>query len=517
MPGDRRVPIQTKRLAQPNAADVQHVLNLLSSARLAETEAAASKLAARFPGTFILHHALGVARDGLGKYPLAIESYRSAIRLQPHVAELHFNLGITLGRCNQFREAVRAYQEAIRLNPKFFQAYGNLGALLQKQGQMEEAVATYQRGLAIDPHNALGHFNLGTALRALGRLDDAMESYRRAVEHSPSFADAHNNLGETLRDQGDMPAAVKSYEQALALNPQHQNANFNMAEYLALAKRFDEASNYFEASQLDDWQARSLYCLYRAERFDKFKARLTQLSATTRHTSPFIGTLAAHYAINFGVDNPYRFCGNGAEFVYRKRLPELTEPGSPLLAALIKDIDRSEIAERTQGRLHFGTQSAGNLFMRPEASFRTLSELVKRAFIDYRQQFADADCELIQSFPQTLDFTSSWFVKMQKGGHLDPHIHEIGWISGAVYLAMPSPKHHPDEGAFEYGFHGDSYPQRHPHFPVGLIRPEVGDIVLFPSSLFHRTIPFHSDDHRICIAFDLKPGESGAQSARARH
>ncbi|MFM8391730.1 MAG: putative 2OG-Fe(II) oxygenase, partial [Methylophilaceae bacterium] len=29
----------------------------------------------------------------------------------------------------------------------------------------------------------------------------------------------------------------------------------------------------------------------------------------------------------------------------------------------------------------------------------------------------------------------------------------------------------------------------------------------FPSSLFHRTIPFSSDEERICIAFDLRPDQ----------
>jgi len=88
---------------------------------------------------------------------------------------------------------------------------------------------------------------------------------------------------------------------------------------------------------------------------------------------------------------------------------------------------------------------------------------------------------------------------------LTSHIHEIGWISGAVYLAMPKNKAHPDEGRFEYGTHGDDYPQKHSDFPVSNVAPEVGDIVLFPSSLFHRTIPFSSNEERICIAFDLKP------------
>ena len=93
---------------------------------------------------------------------------------------------------------------------------------------------------------------------------------------------------------------------------------------------------------------------------------------------------------------------------------------------------------------------------------------------------------------------------MQKGGHLDAHIHEIGWLSGAVYLAMPETAD-PKEGAFEYGTHGDQYPQLHDNFPTRYIKPAVGDIVLFPSSLFHRTIPFHAEAERICVSFDLKP------------
>ena len=34
-------------------------------------------------------------------------------------------------------------------------------------------------------------------------------------------------------------------------------------------------------------------------------------------------------------------------------------------------------------------------------------------------------------------------------------------------------------------------------------RPKMGDIILFPSSLFHRTIPFNMDAERCVIAFDL--------------
>ena len=498
---------------QPSQHEVQPLLNLLNSGQLANAANMAKSLLGRYPNTFILHNVLGIALDGLGQYEGAINSYRSALKLQPNMPDLHFNLGIAFSNVGQVSEAAASYRKAIAIQPKFFEAYGNLGTLLQKQGKLEEAVANYRKALSINPQDARGHFNLGTALRDQGKLEEAIKSYRQAIAVFPNYADAHSNLGETLRDQGNMQEAVSSYQDALALNPNHQSANYNMAEFLYLAKRFDEAIPYFERSQLDDWQERSMYCLYKAERFDAFKTKLDQIVKSGPHTAPFLATLSTHYAINFGVEDPYNFCKNGFDFVYRAAIPELSAPNSALLKALLNDIDNAAIAERVQGMLHNGQQSAGNLFKRPEASFNALAELVKKEFRNYHQQFAGADCELIKSFPEELEFTSSWYVKMRQGGHLDAHIHEIGWISGAVYLAMPSDKQSPEEGAFEYGVHGDHYPQKHHNFPVGAVMPNVGEIVLFPSSLFHRTIPFTSSEERICIAFDLRP--SGVSTARS--
>ena len=38
-----------------------------------------------------------------------------------------------------------------------------------------------------------------------------------------------------------------------------------------------------------------------------------------------------------------------------------------------------------------------------------------------------------------------------------------------------------------------------------LIEPKEGKIILFPSTLYHKTIPFSSDDKRISLAFDVIP------------
>ena len=490
---------------QPSQLEMQPILSLFNAGKLAEAESAAKKLVVRYPNTFILHQILGISQDSLSKFPEAAASYSKALALQPNTADLHFNLGITLTNLNRFEEAERSYCNAISLQPKFFEAYGNLGTVLQKQGRLEEAVESYRKALSIqeDPR---GHFNLGTALRDEGKLDEAINHFKQAIKLFPNYADAQNYLGECYRDQGNLEDAIKCYFNTLALNQNHAGANYNMGEFLYLAGRFDEAVDYLERSKLDDWQERALYCTYKAEHFDSFKNKLDNIVSThEKHNAPFLQTLSTHHAVNFGTEDQYNFCKNGFDFVYQKSIPELANPNSQFLKDLLNDIDNTAIEVRAQGMIINGKQSAGNLFKRPEASFRKLGEIVKQEFLNYKNKFAGADCELIKSFPKELEFTSSWYVRLRRGGYVDRHIHEVGWISGAVYLVLPKDKKDPTEGCFEYGLHGDSYPQKHSNFPVGIATPSVGDIVLFPSSLFHRTIPFNSNEERICIAFDLKP------------
>lgn len=494
--------------------EINALIQQLNNQQFSSVADRAGQLAAQFPKEFVLHHILALALDQSQQYPQAAEAYEKALQLQPNTVELWFNYAIVLGHLNQLQNAEKAYRKAIALNPHFFEAHGNLGTLLQKQGRLDEAIASYQHGLRIQPQDARGHFNLGTALRDKGQLQDAVRSYESAIRLFPNYTDAYNNLGETWRDQGDMPKAVQYYQQALQRHPEHAGANYNMGEFLYLAKRFEEAIPYFQTSQLDDWQSRVMYCLYRAGKFDAFKQLRDDILKQEPHTAPFIATLSTHYSLNHEEPDPYQFCPDGLEFVYHRSIPELAA-GSPLLTELLENIAKTDIAERKQARLTNGMQSAGNLFKRPEAAFRTLGELVKREFLLYQQHFRQAQCALITHFPEELEFTSSWYVKMQKGGHLDAHIHEIGWISGAVYLAMPDTEN-PEEGAFEYGTHGDQYPKLHDNFPTRFIKPNIGDIVLFPSSLFHRTIPFNADAERICVAFDLKPS-AHLQTARSHY
>ena len=59
------------------------------------------------------------------------------------------------------------------------------------------------------------------------------------------------------------------------------------------------------------------------------------------------------------------------------------------------------------------------------------------------------------------------------------------------------------EGAIEFSLNGQHYSNANSSRIIH--QPKLGDIVFFPSSLHHRTIPFSTNADRIIVSFDLKP------------
>ncbi|WP_394752490.1 tetratricopeptide repeat protein [Crenothrix sp.] len=529
--------MQLKTTRQPSPADMQAVEQLFQTGQFSKAEAKAKALLAASPKMLALYNFLGLSQQAQGKYREAVASFRKMVALEPRIAEIHFNLGVILAQLGDSNEAIASYRKAVQMKPNFtvahfnlaillqarnqlkdadghyrkaiamepgfVEALANLGTVLQQGGQLEEAEQCYRKALALRA-DARGYFNLGTTLYDQGKHDAAISAFREAVQLDAQFADAWNSLGETLRDRGAMDDAIRCYEQALAVQPNHGRAQYNLGEYFCLINRLQDAIAYFENSDFADAKERALQCYYKTRQFEVFKHKFDQFTANNRHTSVLLGTLSTHYATNFGVGNTYNFCKNPMDYVLQSRIDELIAPDSHFLAELLHNIQHLAIAERKQGRLYYGMQSAGNLLMRTEASFQKLAAIIRNKVLAYRQHFADSDWELILSFPRDIEFASSWYLRMKQGGYLTSHIHEEGWISGCIYLKLPE-KNTTHEGSFAYSTDGDDYPRLHDNFPSRIVDIQVGDLVLFPSSLFHRTVPFHADQERVCVAFDVKP------------
>ena len=527
-------------MSEPTEQQIKELIDLYQSRKLDEAEIQAQNLLKQFPDNLTLLNILGVILDGKGNTEAAIKIYQNALSINENSPETHFNMGSILhrlGRSNEARisyekaisikpdflnayfnlglvyqnlqdnkKAIETFEKAIEIKPDFHEAIGAMGTAFQAQGDLEEAIEHYKKAISIQP-DARNYFNLAAGLRTQGSLDEAIEGFEKSLSFNENNPEALTSLGDALWHKGKTEEGLEKLNKAVEIDPNHPQANYNLGVFLSDNNELDKALDNFQRSKIYDWQERSLYCMYKTEQFEKFKSELDIIIKNKKNDSPFLATLSSHHSINFKTKDEYNFCNDPLNFAAHMSIKELAEPNSNLLKELLKDIEKEEISKRTQSRLHHGTQSSGNLFKRPEGSFRTLSKLLAKAIDEYYQKNKNKDnnCIFVKQFPKNIDFNSSWYVKMQSGGHLDSHIHEEGWVSGSVYLSIPKEKKDPNEGAIELSLHGDNYPKKHDNFPTKTYPVKVGDVVFFPSSVFHRTIPFSSDEERICIAFDVKP------------
>jgi uncharacterized protein (TIGR02466 family) len=100
---------------------------------------------------------------------------------------------------------------------------------------------------------------------------------------------------------------------------------------------------------------------------------------------------------------------------------------------------------------------------------------------------------------------SAWSVRLRPSGFHVNHLHPEGWLSSAFYVETPATALETAgrEGWIKFGEPGvpTSPALAAEHF----VRPEPGRLVLFPSYMWHGTVPFTSDERRMTIAFDVVP------------
>lgn len=101
----------------------------------------------------------------------------------------------------------------------------------------------------------------------------------------------------------------------------------------------------------------------------------------------------------------------------------------------------------------------------------------------------------------------AWSVRLRGRGYHTDHVHPEGWLSSAFYVDLPkgTPGSAEREGWTQFGRPGV---RTRPELAAErLVEPEPGMLVLFPSYMWHGTVPFTGDDHRLTIAFDLLPAK----------
>ncbi len=491
---------------------------------------------------------LGNALHADGDEEGASRSYREALKLAPGSTRAALALGMALNALDRPAEAQEVFEQALRLNQADRQLQASilcgLGDALRLQRRYEDALQRYDAALGIVPGFAGAERKRGDVLQHLGHLDEAAEAYRRALVHDPSDTAADTRLNGLLyrlkRDDEILSTLART---AAAASPAMA---LSRAEFLMNWKRFAEAQSWLAAAGMErdepvvqDAWARSFAGLKqwsdaiaaheRALRLDannpglltNFAVTLLKAGDAEKARDQVLHARAASeknlYAISV-LSIASRMLGdetedwlNGyEEFVQSFDL----EPpaGYEDIEAFHRDlqdclgnihIDKRESIDLS---LRGGTQTYGNLFEGGHGPVDRLRARIDQCIGAYIARMKDDPAHpFLSRRSGGFSYSGSWSSRLADCGYHVNHIHDEGWISACYYVAVPDVVADGTEkqGWIKFG---------EPGFEVALerpvrrfIQPKPGRLVLFPSYMWHGTVPFHSSQTRTTVAFDVVP------------
>lgn len=410
---------------------------------------------------------------------------------------------ITLFKKGEFLEVVQRTLIFTKQYPHNAIGWNLLALGYKNVGQRDRAQKLYEHLIGLNPNNSLLLTNLANLHKDAGGVHDAVILYQRALEQEPNLLDAMVGLGMAFTELNELGRALECFKGVIELDKEHKSARYYLANTYRKLQRYEEAVAHFELTDIGLSKTHQLECIYLLDNKELFFDKFDKLAGKGK-PNPLLGCLSSHASIRYERVFANSFCSNPFNCLQHVRVSEEEGLTDDLVNQML-DFHRSDQANYAgQPLLQNGRQSTGNIFLTDHPFVKPLTALIVAKIQEYRTKFRNTNEGFIKSWPDNVGLFG-WIVSMNNGGKLDPHIHKEGWLSGSLYLSVPGDVNS-NEGSLAFGLHGANYPCDGKQFPTGkVVRVQKGDMCLFPSSLFHHTIPFKSEQERVSFAFDVMP------------
>ena len=194
------------------------------------------------------HSNLGLILQALGKRHEALESFRTAVALQPdfrdaliNLARLELKLNLSANAASTFRKIIGKDETDTNLLREFV-------AALIENGELPEAERLCRRTLALDPTNVESLVSLGHLQQVMKLPDEAEKTYLAALKWDPKNVRATNNIGTVhmMREQPEI--ALEWFLKAVRLDEDFVEAFFNAGIAYKDIGDLSTAANYFNAA-----------------------------------------------------------------------------------------------------------------------------------------------------------------------------------------------------------------------------------------------------------------------------
>lgn len=496
----------------------------------------------------------GLTRLELARPKEAVTALRRAVELDPRAVRAWQGLGSALRAIDDLPGAEAACRQALALDPRRGPVWANLGVVLRLSGRPAEGVDCLQCARELGAGSAEVLEALVGALTDAGQLDSARALARELTATHPGHVSGHLTLADLLWEYGD-PAQpgrdpLAEFHAAVAARPDDPALHLALAGFLLEARRIEEALTLIErlrrrsdtpllislhANALELQERPALSAPLYAQAHAAFGGRdAAFLCAYARHLlkagDPQAAAARLEQALALEPDlqeawaylaTAWRLLDDPREhwLCDYERLVTLIEvevpPGyanqSDFLAALrgtLEPLHQARAAPVRQSLRH-GSQTPGRLFGRPDSHLTAAAAAFRATVHAWLRDLPSDPSHPFRRRPhgQGVRYTGSWSVQLWQSGRHANHFHNEGWISSAFYVALP-----PSVSAIGAAAQAGHIQFGQPPEELGLalpprrvIQPQVGHLALFPSYLWHGTVPFFDAEPRLTMAFDLVP------------
>ena len=445
----------------------------------------------------------GLLERAIDEHEQALKSLAKAARLDPS------DVSIAHGQARVAMEAgIDArplYERARALAPRNGVLVIGLAAARAAAGQGDVGVAELEAALEGSPMWLAGHEHLAQLRATMGRADEATMSIERALERMPNAVP----LWETLLNvqlrrgaYGSLEAILDRAEAAGVGSPEFaiyrgiHAAEFDNETYPPAL--FDTVPAMADTA-LGKWRIRHLM------RVGAVEAALPLIDRELKRDGSAELWAYASTAWRMAGDPRSEWLEGDARLVSVADITELLPPLQTLAPTLRSlHVARGEYLDQS---VRGGTQTDGPLFCRIDPVIRNLRKAIVTAVERHVAQLPPPDSShpmLRQRRDRRVRFSGSWSVRLRSGGRHSNHVHPLGWISSALYVALPPTRAGEPEDAGWLTLGEPDELLRIDLPPWRKIKPIVGQLVLFPSTMWHGTLPF-AEGERMSVAFDVAP------------
>jgi len=434
---------------------------------------------------------LGLVHHQLGDLSGCERELRQAVRLAPEDGAAEFALASICYRLGNEAEAEAATRRAIAKGMDDVHSHLLLGRILNKQSRFAEAETAWRAAIRRDPASPQGHRELaelvwmqtGDLTKARAELDAAPQTaeivtitvhlLQGAGEEREAYALAAAGA------QQDPTLHVLAARAALAIDPAASDRHL-----CAAPPGVTSAARAKTEIEVD-------LALGRAEQAVRRAEALHASRSNDQHATALLAT-----AWRLAGDPRYRALYDYDRLVRTYRIDPPQGWGS--LDAYLRDLGQAlddihgSLTHPVGQSLRHGSQTMRNLFDYPDGAIRALFRTLDAPI---GQHIAN-----LGTPHHNYAIASAWSVRLNSGGFHINHVHPEGWISSAFYVRTPK-NLQGSEGFLKFGEPG---PPTKPHLrEEHLVKPEPGLLVLFPSYMWHGTVPFASNEKRLTCAFDI--------------